>query len=96
MEITQDEKLAEYKNIIDIFLKCGADVFVFETMQSTKPLDEAVKYLRQKHAEAFIICQFAVHPDSHTSAGIEVRENYNGSQQNGCRCKYFPITTYLH
>jgi homocysteine S-methyltransferase len=69
-DLSNEDKLAEFKKIIDVFLDCGAEIFIFETMTSAAPLDEAVAYLRGKSPDAYIICQFALHPDSHTGSGI--------------------------
>lgn len=74
IEIPVEDKVAEYKSIIDVFVECGAKVFIFETMPTIDPLFEAVEYIRENVDDAFIIVQFAVHPDSHTSSGISATE----------------------
>ncbi len=100
-EITNDEKLAEYKAIIDEFIDLGASIFVFETMTSITPLDEAVTYLRDKKPEAFIICQFALHPDSHTGTGIPLRELFSEADRLpidalGLNCASGPVHVLRH
>lgn len=79
IEIPIEDKLNEYKAIIDIFVECGAEVFLFETMPSVELLDESVDYIRKRVEDAFIIVQFAVLPDAHTSTGISAVELIDGT-----------------
>lgn len=100
-EITNEEKLEEYIKIIDDFLNCGADIFIFETMTSTSPLDSAIDYLRDKKPEAYIICQFALHPDSHTGSGISLTELFNNADKLqadaiGLNCASGPVHVLRH
>ncbi len=100
-EITNDEKLAEYKAIIDEFLSMDADIFIFETMTSTVPLDKAVAYLKQKKPEAYVVCQFALHPDSHTGTGISLAELFGEADKIkadaiGLNCASGPVHVLRH
>ena len=100
-EITNEEKLDEYKKIIDVFLECDADIFLFETMTSAKPLDEAVQYIRRKKPDAYIICQFALHPDSHTGSGISLSELFREADKIntdaiGLNCASGPVHVLRH
>ncbi|MEX1376977.1 MAG: bifunctional homocysteine S-methyltransferase/methylenetetrahydrofolate reductase [Eubacteriales bacterium] len=70
--ISDEDILAEYKRIIDIFLGAGAQIFVFETMSDISPLDKAVEYLKQKNNNAYVICQFAFRPDGYTKSAIGI------------------------
>lgn len=100
-DISNEDKLAEYKKIIDIFIDCGAEIFVFETMTSAKPLDEAVAYLKNKKPDAYIICQFALHPDSHTGSGISLSELFKDADKMqsdaiGLNCASGPVHVLRH
>ncbi len=78
--------LNEYKRIIDIFLSEDASIFVFETMSDIYPLNEAVKYLRQKSKDAFIICQFAFRPDGFTKSAIGIESVFEAFSDVPCDC----------
>ena len=89
------------KKIIDVFLECGAEIFVFETMTSTKPLDRAVAYLKRKKPQVYVICQFAVHPDSHTGSGISLHELFSDADKIpadavGLNCASGPVHVLRH
>ncbi len=100
-EISNEEKLEEYKKIIDVFLECGAGIFIFETMDSTVPLSAAVSYLKSRKKEAFVICQFALLPDSHTGSGISLLELIKDADNMeadvlGLNCASGPIHVLKH
>ena len=100
-EISNEEKLEEYKKIIDIFLDCGAEIFIFETMTSAHPLDAAVAYLKFKKPDAYVICQFALHPDSHTGSGISLTELFKDADKiqtdaMGLNCASGPVHVLRH
>ncbi len=100
-DLSNEEKLAEFKKIIDVFLECGARIFLFETMTSAKPLDEAVAYLRKLKPDAYIICQFALHPDSHTGSGISLGELFSAADKMpadalGLNCASGPVHVLRH
>lgn len=61
--------LEEYKFVIDIFLKKGAEHFLFETHGGLGVLPEAAAYIREKKPEAFILVSFASLPDGFTRDG---------------------------
>lgn len=60
----------EYKRIIDIFLECGAENFLFETFANYDVLLELSAYIRLKKPQAVIITSFAVYPDGYTKEGL--------------------------
>lgn len=74
MDITPEEQLAEYRFIIDTFLACGAEVFLFETLPDLRPVLPALQYLHQTapHAEAAV--SFTVLPDGRTRSGLSVAQ----------------------
>ncbi len=60
----------EYKRIVDIFLECGAEYFLFETFANYDVLLELSAYIRLKRSHAVIITSFAVYPDGYTKEGL--------------------------
>lgn len=60
---------AEYREIIDIFLRLGAENFLFETFSSAEILPELAAYIKTKCANAFVITSFAVQPDGFSREG---------------------------
>ena len=60
----------EYKKIVDIFLECGAERFLFETFANYDILLELSAYIRLKKPQAVIITSFAVYPDGYTKEGL--------------------------
>ncbi|MHC1684057.1 MAG: bifunctional homocysteine S-methyltransferase/methylenetetrahydrofolate reductase [Clostridiaceae bacterium] len=65
--------LDEYKFVVDTFLSCGADIFIFETFSSLDYLVEISKYIKEKNNSAFILTQFAITPDGFTRKGISLK-----------------------
>ena len=64
------DALEECCGIIDVFLKKGAENFLFETLSSDEYIFDAVRYLKKKSPEAYVIISFAVQPDGYTREGI--------------------------
>lgn len=71
---TAEEKEKEYCWVIDRFLELGAENFLFETNADAEGLTEAVKYLRDKCTNAYIIVSFAVQPDGFSREGKFITE----------------------
>lgn len=59
----------QYKEIIDNFIKLGAENFLFETFGSAEPILFAAEYIRQSIPNAFIIASYAVNPDGFSIRG---------------------------
>ncbi len=60
----------EYKKIVDIFLKCGAKNFLFETFANTDVLIGVAAYIRLRLPDAVIVTSFAVYPDGYSKEGL--------------------------
>jgi methionine synthase / methylenetetrahydrofolate reductase(NADPH) len=63
------DTLVEYKKIVDIFIECGAQCFLFETFSNYDVLLELSAYIRLRKSEAVIITSFAVYPDGYSKEG---------------------------
>ena len=64
--------LEEYKFIVDIFLRAGAKIFIFETFSSTDYLAEISEYIKKQNNDAFIIAQFVIMVDGYTRKGSHI------------------------
>ncbi len=65
-----DDTFEEYKKIVDVFLECEAEYFLFETFAHYNILLELTAYIRLKKPEAVIITSFAVYPDGYSKEGL--------------------------
>lgn len=67
------EIFAEYREICDVFLAEGADIFVFETHSQTMYLRETAAYIKQRNPQAFIWVQMAFNRSGYTKLGLGIR-----------------------
>lgn len=65
-----NDTLEEYKRVVDKFLECGAEFFLFETFARYDILLEISAYIRLQKPNAVIITSFAVYPDGYTKEGL--------------------------
>lgn len=63
--------LEEYFAICDIFLKCGAQVFVLETQADFTYVEAVTEYLKQRR-DVFTMVQFAVDQNGYTRSGLSL------------------------
>lgn len=70
-EDPEENKEAEYKRLIDLFLEKGVRDVVFETFSSDKYLKELCRYIREQSPDSIVIVSFAIQPDGYTRAGLE-------------------------
>lgn len=68
----EDEIMSEYKEICEIFLKNGANIFLFETFSDLRYIKELVKYIKSR-SEAFIITNFCLNKNGYTRTGISAK-----------------------
>ena len=68
--------MAEYRQICDTFLDCGADCFVLETQSEFTYIEPVAQYIRSK-SDAFILVQFAVDRTGYSRAGLSVQRIIN-------------------
>ncbi|MDF2985036.1 MAG: methylenetetrahydrofolate reductase [Eubacterium sp.] len=80
-EGTDEEE--EYKEIVDIFLDCGAEYFLFETFPKYDILLELSAYIRLRKPEALIITSFAVYPDGYSKEGLFYMDIFNKVANSG-------------
>ena len=68
------QRFNAYREIIDIFLKCGLTHFLFETLESAAGVRQAAGYIKNRCPDAAVVISFAVDPEGFTRAGISGRE----------------------
>lgn len=73
----------EYKKIIDIFMECGAEYYLFETFAHYDILLELSAYIRLRKPEAVIITSFAVYPDGYSKEGLFYLDIINKINSSG-------------
>lgn len=71
-----------YVRLSNHFIGLGARVFVFETLADDRYIQEAVKNIRARVPDAFIIEQFSVGRSGFTSAGRSVFSLFQAAQEN--------------
>lgn len=67
---TDEDILDELKFICDCFFEENINIFIFETLSSTKYITEIADYIKHKDSTSFILTQFAIKPDGYTRDGI--------------------------
>lgn len=61
---------AEYFRIVDVFLDCGVDNFLIETLNDAADVEPVSAYIRRRRPSARVIVSFAVAPDGYTRSGV--------------------------
>ncbi len=74
---------AEYKRLVDIFLECGAENFLFETFPQYETILKILAYIRLKKPEANIIASFAVYPDGYSKEGLYYQDIFTKVRGSG-------------
>ena len=59
-ERSEEEILAEYYRMCDVFLSEGMDIFWLETFSSIELIPEILKYIKEKAADAFCSVSFCI------------------------------------
>lgn len=72
-EQSTSEVLDDYRQMCDVFLECGATVFVFESQRDDKYVKQLAKYVKERCTDAFVLVQFTFDKSGYTRAGLSVR-----------------------
>lgn len=67
------EVLKDYRQMCDVFLDCGATVFVFESQRDDKYVKQLADYVKERCCDAFVLVQFTFDKSGYTRAGLSVR-----------------------
>ncbi len=68
----EEDILAEYKLMCDIFLEEGLDGIHFETFSNVNYLEKLLPYIREKNPDIFLLATFSINKNGYTQAGISV------------------------
>jgi len=68
-ERSEEEILAEYYRMCDVFLSEGMDTFWLETFSSIEFVPEILAYIKEKAADAFCSVSFCINKNGFTTAG---------------------------
>ena len=74
---------AAYQAVAECFAALGAKNFLFETLSSDAGVLDAVKALRGKVPDAFVLVSFAVLPDGYTREGLLFRDLLRRMEESG-------------
>lgn len=66
----EEDILAEYKLLCDLFLEQGVDGIHFETFPSTYYIERLLPYIRSKSESIFILASFSINKNGYSTAGI--------------------------
>jgi homocysteine S-methyltransferase len=69
-ETCEQEILAEYQLICDLFIEAGLDGIHFETFASMHYIEKLVPYIKNKAPNMFVMTSFCVNKNGYTAAGI--------------------------
>jgi len=82
--VTEDDvTFEEYKEIVDIFIECGAEHFLFKTFAHYDVLLDLSAYIRLKKPETVILTSFAVYPDGYSKEGLFYMDIINKISASG-------------
>lgn len=70
----ETEQVEEYLFCCDVFLKCGATHFLFETLSDDGPARTAAAHIKRVSPQSRVLISFAVDPDGYTGQGRYYRE----------------------
>ncbi len=68
-ERTEEEILAEYFRMCDVFLEEGMEIFWLETFPSTDYVPQILAYIKEKAPESFCSVSFCINKNGFTTAG---------------------------
>lgn len=66
----ESDLFGEYLEMIDVFLNCGANIFLFETFSNTVFLKEISEYIKKADKDAFVLTQFSLNRYGYTKSGV--------------------------
>lgn len=70
VERKDQDAYIEYKRIVDVFLACKAENFLFETLHNELGIHEICAYIKQICPNSFVMVSYAINADGYTRQGI--------------------------
>ncbi|NLK62733.1 MAG: bifunctional homocysteine S-methyltransferase/methylenetetrahydrofolate reductase [Fusobacteria bacterium] len=99
-ETKSEDIYNEYLFIVDTFISCGINIFIFETFSNYDILEKIAKYIKGKNPNSFILVQFMVMQNGYTGQGVSIKNISNNISSNedidafGFNCGTGPIHIY--
>lgn len=69
-EAEEKDAFLIYREVVDIFLGCGAQNFIFETLGQAEGIEKIAAYIKEKVPEGFVAVSFAISPEGYTRGGF--------------------------
>lgn len=69
----EEDIFSFYKDMVDILIDCGAEIFVLETFPEVAIVKKVANYIKEKKEKSFVIAQFALNPTGYTQMGLSVQ-----------------------
>lgn len=83
-ERKDQDSFQEYKRIVDVFLACGADNFLFETLHNDQGIQAICAYIKQQRPASFIMVSYAVNADGYTRQGFSGEKLFSNALEDSC------------
>ncbi len=80
----EEDIFSFYKDMVDIFVECGAKIFVLETFPEVAIVKKVANYIKEKDKENFVIAQFALNPTGYTQMGLSARTIMREADEADC------------
>lgn len=80
----EEDIFSLYKDMVDIFIDCKAEVFVLETFPEVAIVEKIANYIKQKSEKSFVIAQFALNPTGYTQMGFSVQRIMREADKAAC------------
>lgn len=68
--LEEENVYTAYREIVDIFIACGAKCFLFETLESGEGIAEISSYIKEQVEDSFVMVSFAASPEGYTRTGF--------------------------
>lgn len=79
--LEDSEAYLSYREVVDIFIKCGAKYFLFETLENSDGIESISSYIKEKVRDSFVMVSFAASPEGYTRGGFLVEKLFWQMQQ---------------
>ncbi len=74
VESNDEEMLAQYKEIIDVFLEEKVDAILFETFSELQYLQQLATYIKSHNPKVLVITSFCINKNGYTFTGVSAKK----------------------
>lgn len=71
-----------YREVVDVFIQCGAKYFLFETLENSDGIEQISSYIKEQVKDSFVIVSFASSPEGYTRGGFLAEKLFWQMQQS--------------